>query len=255
MGAVLAPPPEPCGTTAKTSEWERAAPKEGGAGARLSLEESRRKEHQGSALDPGVYGRSFPLAGFGDGLPLARSRFDFLRYTKTDLGRIFEEKYAGKHFCERKIPNQGIDMGPGIVPRPPRCAPTSPKPSPWGEGAPVRTLGRMRGRSCTQPFLVEKRGAPGCRPNGSFLLPRWATRSPPHPSPSVTASPKGKPLGCAALHEKSAPNQGTYMGTVPAPLPFRCAPPRQNEQSGNERALKKGGAGALPRDSLRPGFL
>ena len=33
MGAVLAPPPEPCGTTAKTSEWERAAPKEGGAGA------------------------------------------------------------------------------------------------------------------------------------------------------------------------------------------------------------------------------
>ena len=29
-----------------------------------------------------------------------------------------------------------------------------------GEGAPVRTLGRMRGRSCTQPFLVEKRGLP-----------------------------------------------------------------------------------------------
>ena len=37
------------------------------AGARLSLEESRRKEHQGSALDPGFYGRSLPLAGFGDG--------------------------------------------------------------------------------------------------------------------------------------------------------------------------------------------
>src|SRR5699024_12079154 len=27
--------------------------------------------------------------------------------------------------------------------------------SPWGEGAPVRTLGRMRGRFRTQPFLVE----------------------------------------------------------------------------------------------------
>ena len=38
-----------------------------GGGARLSLEESRRKEHQGSALDPGFYGRSLPLAGFGDG--------------------------------------------------------------------------------------------------------------------------------------------------------------------------------------------
>ena len=28
------------------------------------MEESRRKEHQGSALDPGFYGRTLPLAGF-----------------------------------------------------------------------------------------------------------------------------------------------------------------------------------------------
>ena len=34
-----------------------------------------------------------------------------------------------------------------------------PKPSPWGEGGPAKP-GRMRGRSCTQPFLVEKRGLP-----------------------------------------------------------------------------------------------
>ena len=37
-----------------------------------------------------------------------------------------------------------------------------PKPSPRGEGAPVRTLGRMRGRLCTQPFLVEVEKG-GCR--------------------------------------------------------------------------------------------
>ena len=41
---------------------------------------------------------------------------------------------------------------------------------------------------------------------------------------------KRQPLGCAALPEKSAPNQGTYMGTVLAPLPEQCAPPRQNER-------------------------
>ena len=36
----------------------------------------------------------------------------------------------------------------------------------------------MRGRSCTQPFLVERSA---CRPN-AFLLPlRWVSRSPPHP--------------------------------------------------------------------------
>ena len=36
------------------------------AGSPTFFGESRGKEHQGSALDPGFYGRSFPLAGFGD---------------------------------------------------------------------------------------------------------------------------------------------------------------------------------------------
>ena len=31
--------------------------------------------------------------------------YDF-RYAKTDLGRIFEGKYVGKHFCERKVPTR-----------------------------------------------------------------------------------------------------------------------------------------------------
>ena len=34
-------------------------------GSPTFFEESRGKEHQGSALDPGFYSRSFPLAGFG----------------------------------------------------------------------------------------------------------------------------------------------------------------------------------------------
>ena len=37
----------------------------------------------------------------------------------------------------------------------------------------------MRGRFCTQPFLVEG-GA--CRPITFLLLPRWVSRSPPHPT-------------------------------------------------------------------------
>ena len=82
-----------------------------------------------------------------------------------------------------------------------------PKPSPWGEGAPVRTLGRMRGRSCNQPFLVEK-GVTDSRLDVLLLLPRWATRSPPHPSPSVTASPQGEASGlCSPVqpYTKKAP--------------------------------------------------
>ena len=152
-------------------------------------------------------------------------------------------------------------MGPGIVPQPPRCAPTSPKPSPWGEGAPVRTLGRMRGRPCTQPFLVEKRGAPGCRPNGSFLLPRWATRSPPHPSPSVTASPQGEASGLCSPTRKSVPNQGTYMGTETAPPPEQCATTAKTSEWERAAPKPRGGGGhppatlcvrAFSRESLDP---
>ena len=68
----------------------------------------------------------------------------------------------------------------------------------------MRTLGRMRGRPCTQPFLVEiKKGATACRPNGIFLLPRWATRSPPHQSPSVTASPQGEAFAGGTLLQQN----------------------------------------------------
>ena len=82
-----------------------------------------------------------------------------------------------------------------------------PKPSPWGEGGPAQP-GRMRGRPCTQPFLVEKRCSPACRLNGIFLLPRWATRSPPHQSPSVTASPQGE-----AVVGGTPPQQNTFSPT------------------------------------------
>ena len=106
-----------------------------------------------------------------------------------------------------------------------------PKPSPRGEGGPAKP-GRMRGRSCTQPFLVEKGGSPGRRLNEVVLLPRWATRSPPHQSPSVAASPQGEASGLCSPPRKSVPNQGTQMGTVIAPRPEQCGTQRQNERVG-----------------------
>ena len=106
-----------------------------------------------------------------------------------------------------------------------------PKPSPRGEGGPAKP-GRMRGRFGTQPFLVKKRRSPSCRLNEVFLLPRWATRSPPHPSPSVTASPQGEASGLCGPTRKSAPNQGTQMGTVIAQPPEQCGTQRQNERVG-----------------------
>ena len=39
-----------------------------------------------------------------------RSRGYYFQYAKTDLGRIFERKYAEKYFPERKSPNHGTKM-------------------------------------------------------------------------------------------------------------------------------------------------
>ena len=74
---------------------------------------------------PVFHSRSFPTRWFLRWLSLQRSRGYFLRYAKTDLGRIFEGKYTGKHFCERGFPNQGTYMGHEIVQRPEQCGTTA----------------------------------------------------------------------------------------------------------------------------------
>ena len=104
-------------------------------------------------------------------------------------------------------------------------------------------------------FPCRTEGAAACRPNGIFLLPRWATRSPPHPSPSVTASPQGEASGLCSPTRKKRPKSGHVHGHRNSPSTGTMWHPTPKRASGNERAIKKGGRGGTPRDSLRPGFL
>ena len=84
--------------------------------------ESRRKERRGRRpRGPRVLWPLVATRWVWGSSSLIRSKGYFVRYTKTDLGRIFREKYAGKHFCERKFPNQGTYMGPEIGARPEQC--------------------------------------------------------------------------------------------------------------------------------------
>ena len=64
----------------------------------------------------------------------------------------------------------------------------------------------MRGRSCTQPFLVE---GGTCRPDALLLPPRWANRSPPHPTRlrRPTFPPRGRLWGW----------EGPFPSTKPTP--------------------------------------
>ena len=106
----------------------------------------------------------------------------------------------------------------------------------------------MRGRFCTQPFLVERSA---CHPN-AFLLPlRWVSRSPPHPpqcahwgtyglwwlrldlteqSPGLF-DPQGEGFGRGSFpaeHPILPPNGLARQGT-----PRRVSPPAGGERKSN----------------------
>ena len=191
------------------------------AGVPISPEKWGERGPGASPLDPRFLWPLVPTRWFWGSLPLVRSWDYFLRYAKTDLGRIFEGKYAEKAFCERKSPNQGTDMGAIIAQRPLR-----PKPSPRGEGGPAKP-GRMRGR----PIGLTEREKEGVGATGpSFYKERLGTGSPPHQSPSVTASPQGEASGLCSPTRKSIPR------VLPKPPPVgRVRPTASQTSAGRSR--------------------
>ena len=117
-----------------------------------------------------------------------------------------------------------------------------PKPSPRGEGGPAKP-GRMRGRSCTQPFLVEKSTLPAVASTVFFYCPVGNPIAPSSVTFGDSFPPRGSLPRCytpatkcfltqTPLPQNANPNQGTYMGLVIAQRSPRCAPPRQNERVG-----------------------
>ena len=128
-----------------------------------------------------------------------------------------------------------------------RIIPT-PKAFPLGGRCPSAHTGADEGAILypTFPCRNKKRGAPACRLNGIFLLLRWATRSPPHPSPSVTASPQGEASGLCSPTQKKRPKSGHVHGLRNRRNIASLRPTTPKPASGNERAIKKGGPGGLP---------
>ena len=151
---------------------------------------------------------------------------------------FFGEKYAGKNFPERKFPKQA---------HPPKAFPLGGR---WAGEA-----GSDEGAILYPTFPCRKEGATACRLNEVFLLLRWACRSPPHQSPSVTASPQGEASGLCSPTRKKRPKSGHVHGHRTSPSTGTMRPTTPKRASGNERPLTQGGRGASPRDSLRPGFL
>ena len=97
-------------------------------------------------------------------------------------------------------------------------------------------------------FPCKKRRSPSCRLNEVFLLPRWASRSPPHPSPSVTASPPRGSLWVVLPYTKKA-SQIRVRRWAPKQPPYRNTAPHHAKTSEWQRAghKKRGGGGIPPR--------
>ena len=130
-----------------------------GGGPHFSREMGR-KRAGGKPPGPRVYGPLAVARSFWGSFSLIRSRGYSLRYAKTDLERIFREKYAQEAFSERKPPNQGTHIGPEIAPPPEQCATTA-KTSEWKRAGHKRR--GSRGQGPRRSFLrlsPEKAGLP-----------------------------------------------------------------------------------------------
>ena len=121
----------------------------------------------------------------------------------------------------------------------------TPKAFPSGGRCSSAHTGRMRGRSRTQPFLVEvEKGGYRLSPQRGFsIAPLGKSIAPSSVTFGDSFPPRGSLRRCytpatkyslpqTPLPQNANPNQGTYLGPEIAQRSPRCAPPRQNERVG-----------------------
>ena len=105
----------------------------------------------------------------------------------------------------------------------------TPKAFPSGGRCPSAHTGADEGAILYPAFPCRKEDD-GCRLNDIFLPPRWATRSPPHPSPPVTASPQGEASGSCSPTRKKRPKSGHVHGPRNSPTIGTMCHNRQNQR-------------------------
>ena len=178
------------------------------------MEESRRKEHQGGERFSPPWTHLSLVGGQGEVFSMFR---DWPAAHKPTFVTASPPGWAGwgRWFLRREE----------AFPRP--------KPSPWGEGAPVRTLGRMRGRSCTQPFLVD------VEKGGSRLSPQRNASPAPLGNPvapsSVTSGDSFPPRGSLWVvqsYTKKRSKSGHVGGVRNSPTTETMRHNRQNQRVG-----------------------
>ena len=171
------------------------------------------------------------------------------------FGTHFRGKICWKAFSRKKVPKSGDRHGTRNSPTTASLRSHLPKAFPLGGRCPSAHTGADEGAILYPTFPCRKEG-------GSRLSPQRKFSSAPLGNPvapsSVTSGDSFPPRGSLWVvqpYTKKAP-QIRARTWAPYQPHYRSAAPRHAKTSEWERAgPKKGGAGALPRDSLRPGFL
>ena len=211
-----------------------------GGGPHFSREMGR-KRAGASPLDPGVHGRSFPLAGFWVGcLWCVRGAIS------SGMLKPIWDAFSGKNMLE------SILIGPVIAPQPPCYAPTS-KAFPLGGRWPGEA-GSDEGATLYATFPRRKETLYRPSPQRGFSIAPLG--NPVAPS-SVTFGDSFPPRGSLWVvqpYPKKRPKSGHVHGHRNSPTTAPLRYPTPKPASGNERALKKGVQGARPPALFPPAF-
>ena len=147
-----------------------------------------------------------------------RSRGYYFQYAKTDLGRIFERKYAEKYFPERKSPNQGTKT----VADENNYRSAAPHHAKTSEGQ--RAGPKLGGRGGIPPRLfasrlsLEKAWIPRPGPGGEPTLQVWTCASPDRPPCQLRQGDSHSPAGPSSRGCICSPRRAAATVAVTSPI-------------------------------------
>ena len=211
-----------------------------GGGPHFSREMGR-KRAGATPLDPGVHGRSFPLAGFWVGCLWCVRGAISSGMLKPIWDAFSRENMLESIFAKESL--QSLPLGGRTVRGTVRSGPGE---ATINHRCPSAHTGADEGAILYPTFPCRKKALSRLSPQRGFSI---ASLGNPVAPSSVTFGDSFPPRGslwAVQPHTKKRPKSGRVHGPRNSPSTGTMRHDRQNERASSERALKKGGRGPSP---------